>query len=162
MILKKNLKEARKLLLLLFLCLLLTSCRPKVNTQNDDSHITYSKIIFSGKPEATILAENAETPAEQQKGLMFRKTMDVNHGMLFVFDHTEVKTFWMKNTYIPLDIIFISEDMEIDSIAKNTKPRQTEVLYSSNSEVKFVLEVNAGFTDTHSINTGDRVEIKYK
>ena len=89
-------------------------------------------------------------------GLMYRKQMAANRGMLFVFPDVRMRSFWMKNTHIPLDIIFIAENKTIVTIQKNTKPF-SEASIPSSAEAKYVLEVNAGTADRIGLKEGDRI-----
>ena len=101
--------------------------------------------------------EMAVTPEEQAKGLMFRKQLPEGQGMLFDFHHEQPTSFWMKNTYIPLDMIFIRADGRILSIAENTVPL-SEALVPSGGPVRAVLEVIAGTCKKLGIAPGDRVK----
>src|ERR1700754_4340639 len=89
--------------------------------------------------------EMAVTPEEQAKGLMFRKQLPEGQGMLFDFHSEQPTSFWMKNTYVPLDMIFIRADGTIHRIARDTVPL-SEALVPSNGPVRAVLEVIAGTT----------------
>lgn len=89
---------------------------------------------------------------------MYRKDLPEFHGMLFLFPREEVQSFWMKNTPLPLDIIFINSAYEIVNIARNTIPF-SERLLPSGRPAQFVLEVNGGFCQRHGIEVGDRVEL---
>ena len=100
--------------------------------------------------------EIANTEAERQKGLMFRKELPEGHGMLFDFHHDQEVGFWMQNTYISLDMIFIRGDGRILRIAENTEPLSTRVI-PSNGPVRAVLEVIAGTAEKFGIAPGDRV-----
>src|SRR5215831_3532436 len=100
--------------------------------------------------------ELASTPAEQAKGLMDRRELPEGQGMLFDFHQEQSTSFWMKNTYIPLDIIFIRGDGRILRIAQNTVPL-SEALIPSGGAVRAVLEVNAGTAKKLGIAPGDRV-----
>jgi len=100
--------------------------------------------------------ELALTPAEQERGLMFRKSMAPDAGMLFVFDRVEPQVFWMKNTLIPLDMIFIRADGTIANIVEKAPP-QTLDPRSSDGPAKAVLELNGGIARFLGINPGDRV-----
>jgi uncharacterized membrane protein (UPF0127 family) len=100
--------------------------------------------------------EVVATDEERQKGLMFRKELPDGTGMLFDFQVEAPVSFWMKNTYIPLDMIFIRGDGTIASIAQNTEP-MSERLIPSNAPVRAVLEVIAGTTRKLGIKPGDRV-----
>ena len=100
--------------------------------------------------------EMAVTPEEQARGLMFRRELPEKQGMLFDFKREQPTSFWMKNTYVPLDMIFIRADGRILNIAQNTVPL-SEALVSSSGPVRAVLEVVAGTTKKLGIAAGDRV-----
>jgi uncharacterized protein len=100
--------------------------------------------------------EMAVTPEEQAKGLMFRRELAEKQGMLFDFHREQPTSFWMKNTYIPLDMIFIRADGRILRIAENTVPL-SEALVPSGGPVRAVLEVIAGTAKKLGIAPGDRV-----
>ena len=101
--------------------------------------------------------ELATTDAERERGLMFRKQLPEGHGMLFDFVQERPVTFWMHNTYIPLDMIFIRGDGSILSIAENTQPL-SDRLIPSGGAVRAVLEVIGGTARKLGIAPGDRVE----
>lgn len=98
--------------------------------------------------------EIMRTAEDRARGLMYRMHMDTDHGMLFDFGSTVIARMWMKNTYIPLDMLFIRTDGTISNIARNTIPHSTEVL-SSDGEVRYVLEINGGISDQLGISAGD-------
>jgi uncharacterized protein len=100
--------------------------------------------------------ELASTPEEQAKGLMFRRQLPEGQGMLFDFHKEQPTSFWMKNTYIPLDMIFIRADGRILRIAENTVPL-SETLVPSGGPVRAVLEVIGGTAKKLGIAPGDRV-----
>jgi uncharacterized membrane protein (UPF0127 family) len=100
--------------------------------------------------------ELASTPEEHAKGLMYRRQLPEGQGMLFDFHREQPTSFWMKNTYIPLDMIFIRGDGRILRIAENTVPL-SETLVPSGGPVRAVLEVNAGTAKKLGIAPGDRV-----
>lgn len=100
--------------------------------------------------------EMATTEAEREKGLMFRKELPEGRGMLFDFHGEQEVGFWMQNTYIPLDMIFIQGDGRILRIEENTKPFSTKVI-PSNGPVRAVLEVIGGTAEKLGIAPGDRV-----
>lgn len=102
--------------------------------------------------------EIANTPETRSRGLMFRRELPDGRGMLFDFGTRETEvTMWMKNTYIPLDMIFIRANGVINHIAENTTPL-SEATISSNGPVKGVLEVIGGTSRRLGIAAGDRVE----
>ncbi len=100
--------------------------------------------------------ELALTPEQQAQGLMYRKELPEGQGMLFDFKREQEATFWMRNTYVPLDMIFIRADGRIHRIAANTVPL-SEALVSSGGPVRAVLEVVAGTAKKLGIAPGDRV-----
>lgn len=111
------------------------------------------------KQLAKIEVEVAADPTERAQGLMYRSEMDENKGMLFIFEHENMQSFWMKNTILPLDIIFISSKGEINTIHSNTVPYSEKSL-PSKSKSQFVVEVNAGYCQRNGIKEGDLIEYK--
>nr|WP_244507559.1 DUF192 domain-containing protein [Methylobacterium phyllostachyos] len=95
--------------------------------------------------------------ASRSRGLMFRRHMAADHGMLFDFERAEPVTMWMKNTYLPLDMVFIRPDGTISRIAADTEPLSTAII-PSGGPVLAVLELNAGIAAKLGIQPGDRVE----
>jgi len=104
-----------------------------------------------------VSVEIADTPQKRSFGLMYRHDLPESHGMLFLFPREEPLSFWMKNTPLPLDIIFINAAHTIVSIASNTTPFSEKPL-PSGSPAQFVLEVNGGFCQRHGVAVGDRAE----
>jgi uncharacterized protein len=100
--------------------------------------------------------EIADTEAQRSKGLMFRKEMPEGEGMLFDFHREQEVSFWMRNTYIPLDMIFIRGDGRILRIAENTEPLSTRLI-PSGGPVRAVLEVIGGTARKFGIAPGDQV-----
>ncbi len=100
--------------------------------------------------------EIADTEPEREKGLMFRKELPEGSGMLFDFHREQEVGFWMQNTYVPLDMIFIRGDGRILRIAEDTEPLSTRII-PSNGPVRAVLEVIAGTAEKLGIAPGDRV-----
>jgi len=101
--------------------------------------------------------ELAANDEERSRGLMFRKELPEGRGMLFDFEREQPVSFWMHNTYIPLDMIFIRGDGRILRIAENTEPL-SDRLVPSGGPVRAVLEVIAGTAKKLGIEAGDRVE----
>ena len=110
----------------------------------------------TNKVLATIAIEIAETPLAMIQGLMYRKTLAADRGMLFLYDDVDERSFFMKNTRIALDIIFADADKKIVKIHARTKPYSLESL-PSGQEAQFVVEVNAGFCEKHGVVTGDSI-----
>jgi len=100
--------------------------------------------------------EIADDEAQIQKGLMHRRSMEERQGMLFIYAEPEPRSFWMKNTQIPLDIIFLDENKKIVSIQENTRPLSEESIPSV-YPAQYILEVNAGFSARHFIKPGHRM-----
>jgi hypothetical protein len=113
-------------------------------------------VIQSGDKEHRFEAEVASTDKQRSKGLMFRKEMPEQRGMLFLFEGEGDRYFWMKNTPLPLDIIFIDASGAIVSIADNTTPFSEDVIPSL-GPAKFVFEINAGLAEKLEISAGDAV-----
>lgn len=103
-----------------------------------------------------VRVEIARTPAQRQLGLMYRKSLPQGHGMLFIGDGDIRHSFTMKNTLIPLDMIFISGDKKIAGCVENTQPL-TDGPYAIEKPSRYVLEVNAGFCRQHGIAAGDKI-----
>ena len=118
--------------------------------------------IHSGKV-LQFEVEVAKTMAEREKGLMYRDYLKGGHGMFFIFEKPEVVNFWMKHTRIPLEIIFIDENLKIVHIEKYAEPcpemAQNCPFYSSVSAIKYVLEIAAETVDSGDISEGDTVEL---
>lgn len=102
--------------------------------------------------------EVVRTDAARQRGLMYREHVPDGHGMLFVFDEDSDRIFWMKNTVIPLDIIFIGADRQIVGVARNTTPLSLSPI-SVGRPSRWVLEVAGGYTQRAGISTGDKVDL---
>ncbi|HET8541823.1 MAG TPA: DUF192 domain-containing protein [Anaeromyxobacter sp.] len=103
--------------------------------------------------------EIARTEPERRQGLMNRASLPETAGMLFLFDRTSVHTFWMKNTLIPLDIIFIDEEGRIAGIVERAEPR-TLTERSVGRPSRYVLEVNGGWARARGVRAGDRVRFE--
>lgn len=111
--------------------------------------------------EKCVHAEVAYSEDERAQGLMFREKLGDDNGMLFWFDRPDNYKFWMKNTLIPLDIIWIDENFKVVHIA-NAIPCVQEncPIYNPNANARYVLEVNGGFADENGISVGDEVSIR--
>jgi len=103
--------------------------------------------------------EVARKPAERNLGFMFRKSLDKDKGMLFIFEKENKQTFIMKNTFIPLDMIFISSDMRVAGWVENAKPLSQEQ-FSIARPSQYVLEVNAFFCRDKGLSVGDEITFK--
>ncbi len=105
--------------------------------------------------------ELAETRDKQALGLMFRDHMEPDHGMLFLFPDEARRSFWMKNTRIPLDIFYFDADLALVSVSEDTPPCRSQrcPAYPSAGPAKYVLELNAGKAAELGVASGDRLEL---
>jgi uncharacterized membrane protein (UPF0127 family) len=109
--------------------------------------------------EVSVTVELADTPEKRRLGLMYRKDLKEGQGMLFLFPKEGPLTFWMKNTPLSLDIIFINHARQIVSIVEEATPYSEKPL-PSGKPAQFVLEVLAGFCQSRGVEVGDRVEFQ--
>lgn len=152
------------LILLLSLVISLAACRETPEKVVTTAPITFTKegeLSIYKTPTDSLLTqlhiEIADSDYETQTGLMYREAMAENHGMLFIFPDEALRSFYMKNTKIPLDIIYIDKALRIISIQKNAQPLDESGL-PSEAPAQYVLEVNAGLADKWSLQEGDRIE----
>lgn len=105
--------------------------------------------------------ELAVTPEDQALGLMFRDELPEGHGMLFVFPTETRRSFWMKNTRIPLDIFYFDGERRLVSVAENARPCRTQRCpnYPSDGPARYVLELNAGKATELGVQKGDELEL---
>ena len=115
-------------------------------------------VIHTESGPHTFSIEVMRTGQERAQGLMNRQYLAPEAGMLFDFGDPRPVSMWMKNTYISLDMIFISKDGVVRSIAENTTPLSTKII-SSKSQVRYVLEVNGGTASRLGVKPGDRVTL---
>ena len=146
----------------LFLSISFSSCEDdKKEDIIETDPITFTKegevylIKASGDTLRKLDVELAETDYEHQTGLMYRESMEDDQGMLFIYNDARTRSFYMKNTYIPLDIIYYGADSTLVSIQKNAIPRD-ETSLPSEGPTQFVLEINGGLSDQWGIEDGDR------
>lgn len=100
--------------------------------------------------------EVAADEYERQTGLMHRSSLEENQGMLFIFEEESPRSFYMKNTYIPLDILFINAENKIVSFTENAEPAD-ETSLPSNAPAKYVLEINGGLIERWGLEAGDEI-----
>jgi uncharacterized membrane protein (UPF0127 family) len=112
----------------------------------------------TGDSSTPVRVELALTEQQRARGLMWRDRLDQDAGMLFVFPEPRALAFWMKNTPLPLDIIFIDAEGRVVSIAEHTTPYSEQSLPSA-GPAQYVLEVNGGFAKAHGVSPGARVEL---
>ena len=129
---------------------------PEISFKKDGVLKIYDSL---GQSKAVFDIEIADTDYKRETGLMYRKKMDVKQAMFFVFETEKPRYFYMKNTYIPLDIIFISKDSIIVSIANNAKALD-ETTLPSGYPAQYVLEIKAGLSYQKNIQKGDKLKWK--
>jgi len=135
----------------LLLCLfMLTTC---VACASDGPSVEFGGKVFK--------VEIADNPEEQALGLMFRDSMPADAGMIFIFPNESPRSFWMKNTRIPLDIMYFDKDLKMVSISANTPPCRVSRCpsYPSIKPAMYVLELNAGTASELGVDIGDRLLI---
>jgi uncharacterized protein len=133
-------------------------------SENSTDNSTVAEPQFKKEGELTFLKnqekltiEIADNEAETTQGLMYRRTMPDSCGMVFIFADSQPRNFWMKNTYLPLDILFLDESKKVVTIQANRTPFSEEQIPSF-EDAKFVLEVNAGYCKRKGIEKGDVVK----
>ena len=119
------------------------------------SHVT---LRVAGK---NIVAEVANTPQKRSRGLMFVESLPENEGMFFIFETEDYHSFWMKNTLIPLDIVWLDREFTVADISAETPPCITAdcPTYSPDSKAIYVLELNGGWASKNNLNIGDTLSI---
>jgi uncharacterized protein len=136
----------------------------KNSTEQITDNSTVAEPPFKKEGELTFLKnqekltiEIADNELETTQGLMYRRTMPDSCGMVFIFPDSQPRNFWMKNTYLPLDILFLDESKKIVTIQANRTPFSEEQIPSFEN-AKYVLEVNAGYCKRKGIEKGDIVK----
>lgn len=123
--------------------------------------IDFGRVAISRdtKQIAIFNVEVARTQTERETGLMYRKSLMENSGMWFVFDKDETVPFWMENTYISLDIIFVDKNGKVINVAESTKPMSRAPIYSA-GKYRYVLEVPAGISKKIPLRSGDIISFQ--
>jgi uncharacterized membrane protein (UPF0127 family) len=116
-------------------------------------------VLKAGSRTVRVEVEVVRTPELRAKGLKHRKSLGAYKGMLFIFDREEIQSFWMQDTYIPLDMIFINQKLEVVGVVENAEPLTTTSRRVP-AKSTFVLEVNGGFAKRHGIARGTTVELE--
>lgn len=153
-----------RLLSVLLFSAVLVGCG--VSSDSETPSETYPDIPFredgqlsfvrDGEIIRTIAIEVAETDSSRTRGLMQRPSLPADSGMLFIFQDEQQRAFWMANTPLSLDIMYVRSDSSILSIARYTTPFSATSI-PSNGPAQFVVEVVAGYADSHGITEGDRI-----
>ena len=116
-------------------------------------------VLHGSNGPVSVRLEVAATDAARTKGLMYRQALADGEGMLFVFDDSREHGFWMKNTFIPLDMIFIGDDLRVVGVHGQAVPQSTDTI-TVGVPSRYVLEVSGGWAARHGIATGARVELQ--
>lgn len=155
----------RGLILLLVLCLAL-SCKEEPKAKVVSKTISFTKEgelqVYRDSSDSLICnfdIEIADNEYETQTGLMHRASMEKDRGMLFIFPDERIHSFYMKNTQIPLDILYLTSSMKVASIKENAEP-YNETSISSGVPVQYVLEINAGLSQELGIEVGDSIAFR--
>ncbi len=138
---------------LLFLLLAFTLFHP---AKADSAEIKFPQ----SENAPTLLLEIANTPKSRETGLMYRKNLDETRGMFFIFKNSDIRSFWMKNMSIPIDIIFIDEHFVIKTIFRSVEPCREEPceMYTSMFKSRYVLETKSGFCKKFGVTEAERIE----
>ena len=116
-------------------------------------------VLATSGGEHPITVEVAESPADKAKGLMFRRTLGEQEGMLFLYTEPQDVAMWMRNTYLPLDMVFIDKAGIVTQIAERTVPFSEERIESGGA-ILGVLEINGGLSERLGLKPGDRVIVE--
>ncbi len=142
----------KKIVLICLLVFILSACQQQ-----------HHRVTIKGQTFAVELADDDQSRAI---GLMFRKEMADDQGMLFVFPDSQRRAFWMKNTLIPLDILYFDQNRRLISISENTPPCKNTTTrcpnYPSKGPTQYVLEINAGLSKNYGFSVGDELIIQLK
>lgn len=142
---------------------MITGGEPDSSELGEASKVEAS-FIDDGEELTTVELETAYTPEERAEGLMFREELGEDEGMIFVYDESEERSFWMKNTLIPLDMIFVQSDRTVDSVKKADPepdvPDEELESYESDGPALFVIEVNQNYSEKHGITEGTDVVLE--
>ena len=152
------LRFARSIFCSFVLLLLILGSSDQAKSSEDESIAfeTSELTIVTADRRCHFVVEIAQSAAQRQQGLMGRQEMHADRGMLLNFGSLQLVHMWMKNTYIPLDMLFLDEVGKINAIADNTKPFSTDVISSPNL-ARAVLELNGGTVSRLRIKVGDKV-----
>jgi len=157
-------KRTNYLTFYLLLTLLFSCGDERKASKIETSEIEFKKegelyILKSGDSIKKLDIEIADNQYEHETGLMYRQSMNETQGMLFTYPEEALRSFYMKNTYIPLDIIFYSKDSSVVSFKENAQALD-ETSLPSNKPAKFILELNAGKVKEWNIEVGDKMDFK--
>ena len=148
---------------LLMACAQAPQPTPIQNTVNTKfKHEGQLTIYLADRPIKILAIEIADDQEQISQGLMFRTKMEDNQGMLFIYPDATPRQFWMKNTHIPLDIIYLNKDKRILNIAEHAKPYALTGIAASQGNAMYVLEINAGLSKKWGVTADNsRIDFEY-
>ena len=118
-------------------------------------------VLNTQKGKTEISVDIADTTEERAKGLMYRKSIPDNYGMFFIFEREQEHDFWMKNTLVPLDMVFFDGNYKVVKIVRSAQPCKKDpcMVYSTDKPSKYVLEINGGTGDKIGLKEGDGAQL---
>jgi hypothetical protein len=135
----------------------LFGCPPAAQTRPSEPEV----VLRSGAgQELRVKVELARSDAERSRGLMYRQSLEPGRGMLFIFERPSRLHFWMKNTYIPLDMLFIDEHKRVIYVEENAEPLTLDQRGPSDADSQYVLEVPGGWCHAHGVGPG--IEVRFE
>lgn len=143
-------------------CLLGLGCTQLQSAPQAPARAAGSEVIFhpsSGGSPWRVKVELARTPDELMRGLMYRRSLGADEGMLFLFPRAELRRFWMRNTYIPLDMVFLDSNRVVVGIEENAVPLD-ETSRGPDTPAQYVVEVRGGLARQHGLGIGARAEFR--
>lgn len=143
----------KKIFALFVVCWLMCSC---FETEKNPQRALSPLVFGNSENFVAFDVETSKTPEELALGLMFRKSLPENQGMIFLFPKPTQTAFWMKNTYLPLDMIFVNEKMQISGIVSHAQPLSEKLIYSPPHTIA-VIELNAGTAERTNLRRGMKV-----
>lgn len=157
----------KKILILIISITIISSCSlPNQQPTSENTNSSKTDTITVSVNSTDLTLQIASTDQQRAQGLMFVQELQANHGMIFVFPETQILSFWMKNTLIPLDLIFLDEDFQIVDLKSNFQPchitnPNSEICpsYSSKLPAKYVIELNTGSIQTLNLQLNDQIPL---
>ena len=157
-----KLKKLKICKIVLFFSLIILSMHP-LNSFSCSFNVLPKKVLIIlnkiTSEKSHFVVEIAKTDEQKKQGLQCRISLKKNEGMLFVWNSEDYRTFWMKNTRIPLDLIFVNANYEIVDVFYNAEPYKLNAI-NSKKKAKYVLELNSGVFKSFYLNLGDKILLK--
>jgi hypothetical protein len=151
-----NKKKSFVILLLIAIVIFLVVFSSKNHSVKNISQVKQKQNFkYIEVADKKIKVDIADTPELQERGLSYRKNLKEDEGMLFVFNNSGRYSFWMKDMYFPIDMIWLDDNLKVVYIKKNAKPESYPETFGPNVSTKYVLEVVAGFSEKNNLKEGD-------